>query len=196
MLPTLPLVCLFAGQAARWLGDFRSRKPSARVVSLIVWRCLLTASLSLRFHPHYLAYFNVLAGGPIGGRWHLVDSNIDWGQDLYALKAFLDERHLNDIGLAYFGTVPASRIGIKSSHQPPSRFPQSGWYAVGVNYVQGRPHALRNAEGNRTQVGIDEFGYFRFFEPVARIGYSIDVYHLTEADVARYVFAMRQIQGG
>jgi hypothetical protein len=129
----------------------------------------------------------------VGGRWHLVDSNIDWGQDLHALKAFLDERQLHDIGLAYFGTVVPSSAGIEA-HAPPSRFPAPGWHAISVNFVQGRPHAIRGASGGRTQVGIEEFGYFRFFTPVARIGYSIDVYHLTEQDVARYAFALSKFQ--
>ena len=187
VLPTRPLLHLFAGQAARWLSDSRRR-----VVWLIVWAATLTAPLALRFHPHHLAYFNVLAGGPARGGWHLVDSNIDWGQDLHALKAFMDERQLHEIGLAYFGTVVPARIGINATPLP-SRFPQPGWYAVSVNFVHGRPHAIRDQNGDRTQVGIGEFGYFRFFEPVARIGYSIDVYHLTDRDIARYSHALRQL---
>ena len=187
VLPTLPLLHLFAGQAARWLSNSRRR-----VVWLIVWAATLTAPLALRFHPHHLAYFNVLAGGPAHGGWHLVDSNIDWGQDLHALKAFLDERQLHEIGLAYFGTVVPSRIGVNATPLP-SRFPQPGWHAVSVNFVHGRPHAIRDQNGDRTQVGIGEFGYFRFFEPVARIGYSIDVYHLTDRDVARYSHALKEL---
>ena len=31
-------------------------------------------------HPHELSYFNAAAGGPIGGRRVLSDSNLDWGQ--------------------------------------------------------------------------------------------------------------------
>lgn len=188
ILPTLPLLHLFAGQTARWLGDSRRR-----IVSLTVWAAVLMAPLALRFHPHQLAYFNALAGGPVDGRRHLVDSNIDWGQDLHALKAYLDEHEVTNIRLAYFGTVIPSRVGIEAA-APPSRFPEPGWYAVSVNFVQGRPHAIRDARGNRTQAGIDEFGYFRFFEPVARIGYSMDVYHLTERDVARYAFALRKLR--
>ena len=67
---------------------------------------------------------------------------------------------------------------------------------LSVNFVHGRPHALRDQNGDRTQVGIGEFGYFRFFEPVARIGYSIDVYHLTDRDIARYSHALRQLNQG
>jgi hypothetical protein len=37
--------------------------------------------------PHPLSFFNMLAGGPAAGRKLLVDSNLDWGQDLARLAA-------------------------------------------------------------------------------------------------------------
>lgn len=193
VLPTFPLLFVFAGQTARCL-DIKKPASSAQMWGVrFAWVALLAAPLALRFHPHHLAYFNVLAGGPAEGRWHLVDSNIDWGQDLHALKGYLDQQQLTDVGLAYFGTVIPAKVGI-TSHRPPSRFPQPGWHAISVNFVQGRPHAIRDDNGDRTQVGIEEFGYFRFFEPVAKIGYSIYVYRITQQDVARYAAALQQMQ--
>ena len=41
----------------------------------------------LAVHPHELAFFNAAAGGSSGGRRFLVDSNLDWGQDLARLSA-------------------------------------------------------------------------------------------------------------
>jgi hypothetical protein len=56
--------------------------------------------------PHYLAYFNELAGGPTNGWRSLADSNIDWGQDLKGLKQWLDRNNIHDpIYLSYFGTA-------------------------------------------------------------------------------------------
>jgi hypothetical protein len=56
--------------------------------------------------PHYLAYFNELAGGPRNGWRSLADSNIDWGQDLKGLKQWLDQNEIRDpIYLSYFGTA-------------------------------------------------------------------------------------------
>src|SRR5205807_487541 len=55
---------------------------------------------------HYLAYFNELAGGPLNGWRSLVDSNIDWGQDLQGLKSWLHRHELpSPIYLCYFGTA-------------------------------------------------------------------------------------------
>lgn len=43
---------------------------------------------AIKIHPHYLAYFNELAEGPNNGYKYLVDSNMDWGQDLKGLKEY------------------------------------------------------------------------------------------------------------
>jgi hypothetical protein len=59
--------------------------------------------------PNYLAYFNQIAGGPSRGYLHLVDSSLDWGQDLPALKTWIDNHEAivdrKPIYLAYFGTA-------------------------------------------------------------------------------------------
>jgi len=52
-------------------------------------------------HPDYISYFNPLAGGSREGYRHLTDSNVDWGQDLPALSAWLR----NDPAVARGGRV-------------------------------------------------------------------------------------------
>src|SRR5262249_48600119 len=75
VLPVLPFVILFASQAAGWL-DFKMF-PVRSVTTIVLAAAML---LSLRDYPEHLSYFNELAGGPTGGREHLLDSNLDWGQ--------------------------------------------------------------------------------------------------------------------
>jgi hypothetical protein len=181
VLPALPFLIVFASQSAQWF-DFKMFPVRAlTIVVLTGWM-----ALSVRYHPDHLAYFNELAGGPLGGREHLLDSNLDWGQDLGGLKAYLDGQvgapKDDEIGLAYFGTVPPSSLGIRY-HIPPSRVPQPGRYAVSVNFEQGRPHWVRTPQGEIRPVDIAEFAYFSFFKPTAHIGYSIDVFDLTQRDV-------------
>ncbi|HUE17557.1 MAG TPA: hypothetical protein VMR25_25615, partial [Planctomycetaceae bacterium] len=185
VLPAIPFLILFASQSARWL-DYKIFPFRALTTAVLAAWMLL----SVRYHPHHLAYFNELAGGPLGGREHLLDSNLDWGQDLGGLKEILDKHGWGEIGLAYFGTVPPSALGI-AYHIPPSRIPQPGRFAVSVNFEQGRPHWVRTPRGEIRPVDINEFGYFRFFEPIARIGYSIDVFELSENDVATWRAAAR-----
>ena len=42
-------------------------------------------------YPHFTAFFNRAAGGPANGPRYLLDSNLDWGQDVKKLKAWLAE---------------------------------------------------------------------------------------------------------
>lgn len=176
VLPAFPFLFLLAGQCGRWV-DWQKN----RIRTLLVVAAALALPLSLRYHPHHLAYFNEYAGGPAGGRYHLLDSNLDWGQDLRALKAWLDEHEIDDVGLAYFGMVPPRALGI--DYHVPSRVPSPGWYAVSVNFVMGRPHTIRNPDGTLRPADIGEFGWLRAFEPVAHVGYSIDVYHVSAEDL-------------
>jgi hypothetical protein len=190
VLPAIPFLILFASQSAQWLDFKKFSFRGLTTVLLAAWMLF-----SVRYHPDHLAYFNELAGGPIGGREHLLDSNLDWGQDLGGLKKFLDERGIREIGLAYFGTVPPSALGI-AYHIPPSRSPQRGRFAVSVNFEQGRPHWLRTPRNEIRPVDIGEFGYFPYFKPIARIGESIDVFEITEDDVAAWRSAVREAARG
>ena len=190
VLPAIPFFILFASQSARWL-DYRTFPfRTLTIVVLAGWMLF-----SVRYHPHHLAYFNELAGGPLGGREHLLDSNLDWGQDLGGLKEYLDRQGIREIGLAYFGTVPPKALGI-SYHIPPSPIPRPGRYAVSVNFEQGRPHWVRTPQNEIRPVDIGQFAYFRFFQPVAHIGYSIDVFELTQEDVDRWRAAAHEAAMG
>ena len=75
---------------------------------------------SFAVRPHYLAYFNQLAGGPAQGYQRLVDSSLDWGQDLPALKRWLDEHAPEGpsrppVYLSYFGTSSPAHFGINAT---------------------------------------------------------------------------------
>jgi hypothetical protein len=179
VLPAFPLLYLAASDAARLLTWSRYR---LRTVLLLI--PIAAVPLSLRLHPQHLAYFNELSGGAVGGREHLLDSNLDWGQDLRGLADYLQEHPVDDLGLAYFGMFPPSEMGIRY-RLPPARRPEPGWYAVSVNFAYGRPHLIQNPDGVRRPADFEEFGYFRRLTPAARIGSSIDLYHIPPVKTAR-----------
>ena len=79
------------------------------------------AAESLRTWPNYLAYFNQIAGGPRNGYRHLVDSSLDWGQDLPGLKKWLEknDKGKEHIYVAYFGNGNLPAYGITAHAQPP-----------------------------------------------------------------------------
>jgi hypothetical protein len=71
---------------------------------------------SWRVRPHYLTYFNEIAGGPSGGHRYLVDSSLDWGQGLPDLKAWLDAHPTGKpLYLSYFGSDEPRRFGINAT---------------------------------------------------------------------------------
>lgn len=174
ILPVLPVLMLLAAALGPRL-EHRPRSVKWPLTAVLLMIC----GMSLRYQPHHIAYFNELAGGPVGGRHHLLDSNLDWGQDLYLVREFMDAHQLQKIGLVYFGTLPPRRLGIDYEISPGFR-PQPGWHAVSVNYVMGRPHLLREPDDTMRPADLQEFAYFRVFEPAARLGGSIDVYHIPE----------------
>src|SRR6185312_15706987 len=57
------------------------------LLAIAVLACMASfGSESLANWPNYLAYFNQLIGSHTNAYRHLVDSSLDWGQDLPALK--------------------------------------------------------------------------------------------------------------
>ena len=77
----------------------------------------LQAVESAVVYPDYLGFFNVAAGGSSAGPRYLLDSNIDWGQDLKKLKAYMDT-HPGPVCLEYFGSVEPKHYGIHYEYLP------------------------------------------------------------------------------
>ena len=111
--PVYPVLFVMAAGAAGWITR-ANRWAAALVLALAAW----FAGESLWIRPHYLAYFNEFVG-PRDAWRHLVDSSLDWGQDLPDVKTWL-EAHPQDgrVFISYFGSgdieyygVHAKRIG-------------------------------------------------------------------------------------
>ena len=178
ILPAFPAIFLCAGHALSGLSRLSLRGRG------IAMACLAIAcGTSLRHHPHHLAYFNELAGGPVGGRMHLLDSNLDWGQDLHLVKNWMNTHHETKIHLAYFGMVDPHKLGI--DYDIPEGELAPGWYAISVNLVQGRPSGLLRPDETTLAVGPGAFRIFHFLQPAERLGYSIDLYHVTDEELER-----------
>ena len=139
-------------------------------------------------------YFNEAASGPQHGAAHLVDGNIDWGQDLLYLKDWLEQHpECRPLHLAYFGLVDPRLVGIDFSLPAPGPVaavpderadrdrlgPQPGYYAVSVNFVHGLEFSAPDGQGGLHYNSLHTFDYFHAFTPVARGGYSILIYHIS-----------------
>lgn len=162
LLPAIPLLYL-AGAA------LVGRAPGRRVKFAMLAAVALQAGIALRTHPGYLSYFNVAAGGGAGGHRLLLDSNLDWGQDLYRLPEAL--RRLGNTGkikLLYFGHVDPALYGIDYELAPP--FPVEGLVAVSVNFLMGAQYAAVAPGGGMSWVGRDHLAWLRSRRPAIRCG--------------------------
>jgi 4-amino-4-deoxy-L-arabinose transferase-like glycosyltransferase len=166
LLPIFPLLFVFI---ATQLAPTGSGWRRAAVLAACGW----LAIASLWIHPHYLAYFNEAAGGPSRGHRYLLDSNIDWGQDLATLAEYLAERGNPAVRLAYFGPEKPEDHGIRSRRLEECR-PLKGLVAISTNVREG----LYKLHG---PLGTPEPGcydWLKAYEPVAYLGYSIFVYDI------------------
>jgi hypothetical protein len=115
LLPTYPAMFIVAGAAARYCD--RGRIATV----LIGLLALCFAAANLRAYQHYLAFFNVLIPRDQAYRC-LIDSNLDWGQDLPGLKRWLDSSQAAALDvpvyLSYFGTGSPEYYGIEATRLP------------------------------------------------------------------------------
>jgi hypothetical protein len=179
MLPIYPLAILLAADR---LGEGAARRPgrvAAVGVALLAGQAVSAAGIA----PHYLGYFNVLCGGPSRGYRYLVDSSLDWGQDLPALRRELEARGYRKVALCYFGTARPSSYGLRSMDWMAPGDP----VASGCDWLAISATALQGAYTGSSEL-FDRFGAL----PSARAGYSIFLYDLTDPRVREALDAVRR----
>jgi hypothetical protein len=193
LLPMLPFLWTYVGRVTSRLGGMRRslRQGWGTLCAAVLALWLARGTLTLA--PDYLAFFNELAGGPDGGWRYLVDSNLDWGQELPSVQAYLEREAPARVYLSWFGSTYPHLYGLDLAYRLlPSHFsypypqdaanspynpvhPSPGLYLIGATNLQG--------------VGLaagDVFASFREREPLARIGHSIMVYQVPGPADAAY----------
>jgi hypothetical protein len=154
----------------RWRRGADGRTLVAMCAAIVV----LQASSAVAIAPHYLSYFNRLSGGPTVGYRYLADSNIDWGQDLPALRDAFARAGGKKLLLSYFGNAPVDAYGVSADvwdSNVQRDFDRWDWVAISVTHLDG------------LFVPGDPFEPFRSVPPSARAGYSILLYPTSRADV-------------
>lgn len=140
---------------------------------LLVLGALLMVESALIF-PYDLSFFNAAAGGPARGRQLLLDSNLDWGQDLKRAKEYFGARSGN-VCLCYFGTADQTYYGFPAKVTPTNEMLRAGeraecrYVAISVTLLEGIYHPRA------------WYAWLRERTPVARIGYSMLVYDVGDA---------------
>lgn len=112
LLPVYPALFIFLGVLGTGARRLRGRFWLGAAAILLAWHALE----SWRVRPHYLTYFNTLAGGPTQGHRYFVDSSLDWGQGLPDLKTWLDANRGDDaVFLSYFGSDEPRRFELNAT---------------------------------------------------------------------------------
>lgn len=99
-----------------WALISRNRKWAYAVAALLLFH----VGSSVVAFPHYIAYSNELWGGPGQTYRHLSDSNADWGEQLKAVKKYLDGRGVKECWFVYFaeGVAEPGYYGIPCKPLP------------------------------------------------------------------------------
>jgi hypothetical protein len=158
LLPIYPPLFVWAGGAVAWLPrDKQGIQRGVRSAPAVARSALPAAALLLALTlyvadflsawPHYLAYFNHSIGGPRYAYKHLVQSSLDWGQELPGLRNWLDKNAgQQQVYLSYLGASRPEYYGIHATtlpsfpYRPPVKPPEAlgrGVYCLSATMFQG-----------------------------------------------------------
>jgi hypothetical protein len=183
LIPALPFLYLAGGVGARSMWASRTWWQRLALVILLAW----LAAGAVGIYPDHLSYFNETAcllaepsrvgfdGGSACGPLWLDDSNVDWGQGLHQLKAWLDQQAPGRrIGLGYFGTARPERHGLVADHLTTEDIVQGlppGLHAISA-------HLLARAIG---QLGPGPGNWILRTRPLAVVGHAFYIYEVSPA---------------
>jgi hypothetical protein len=157
----LPIYVPLAGVAA--FGAVRlfhaGRLARVACVALIAWQ----VASSVRAHPDYLAYFNEVVradNGEFG-----IDTDLDYGQDLWRLAEACKRRNIQSLWIAYHGTAELEQLAGIQTRPLPTDTREDGWIAVSM-------FKLKLGDGN----SFNGYSWLEALQPVERVGKSIRLY--------------------
>ncbi len=141
------------------------------LTTLVAAALVLEAAENVMIFPHYLAFFNFPSGGPANGTRYLLDSNIDWGQDMKNLRRWIDAHGNPPVCPEYFGMAYFKYYGVPENSLPATwetekraRLDCIG--AISVTLL----HDVYLKPG--------QYQWLRQLHPIGNVGYSINLYDL------------------
>jgi len=157
LLPIYPFIFIFIA-----LVFFNENFKTKYIKIASGFLILFFIAESCLVYPNYLSYFSLLVGSTPQGYKYLLDSNLDWGQDLKKLKKYLDDNQIAEpIYLDYFGQASPSYYKINYSDMRSDV--KTGWIAMSIQSMMW--------EDSQYKWLLDK-------KPIAVIGDSIYLYHI------------------
>lgn len=170
------------------LNHFSTQKlflKTALPVALVIWQVGIAAVA----YPHYLSYFNALAGEEPGE--FLVDSDLDWGQGMFELAEFSRENKIENLHIAYFGHAEDCWYNLPSTTLLYPDSTVEGWVAISETVYRGLwngdivPLDSCNFLSIKEPKDKDNTSGFRWLDKYplkAKPGGSIRVYYVCKED--------------
>ena len=175
VLPILPFVyasAVIAIHDARGDAKERDRRLFDGVVAILIGWHVFTSVVAF---PSYISYFNPLIGSHRNADRILIDSNLDWGQDLRRLAQWTRDHGVDVMRVHYFGAGSVEHeLGDRGQRWTAPRrdsLPQ-GWFAVSRHFYR------LSFDPRRSPVNYDDYLRASGAEFVTSIGGSIDVYRV------------------
>lgn len=180
-LPAFPFLFIAAGAL---LERIISSKKTRRWGILAAAVVLLWSGFEMfRAYPDYIPYMNQLAGAR--PHWqYLSDSNVEWGDDIPALAAYLRARGETSVRAATSGGWGTLRFYGVEYHDllapPPVNLPETRYVAIGAGFLNGStvPGGVSGRE--TTDARTNFFDSYRNLKPEAVFGNSIYLYRVKE----------------
>jgi len=185
LLVAVPLLALFTARTlAPWIECADHRRRRFALGALAAW-LLVSAAIVQRAHPELFAYFNPLAGSEPGHA--LIDSDLDWAQDMGLLKRELRSRQITSVHYGLFAIVNPCDPEMPAMHALEPGRPGGGWIVLSEQFYRSTLHFSFRREScaadGQYQFHVDPPDAFDWLKPhpmTARIGASLRLYHLPE----------------
>jgi hypothetical protein len=182
VFPIYPFLYVLCGSLAVTWKKRRAVAMSVVATALIASSLVVIAPRPAPMWGRHLSYMNEISGGPWNGYEKLLDSNIDWGQDLERLSEWLRSHDVKEpINLVYNNSADPSYHGIAFRNlvfgysllpEVPLSEARPGLLAITVTRLQGL--GIVPEERHTWQRFLADHGAVE----VGRAGYSIVIYRI------------------
>jgi hypothetical protein len=140
---------------------WRVSRPARAVIAVALAWLLLSSALA---HPDYIPWMNAFAGKH--PEHVLLDSNFDWGQDIWRLATICRKRGITTLNYAVMTNIRPSSIGITGGAPLDENAPSRGWIVLSEHNLQ-----FARAENPNAYRWLDRY-------PFERVGKTLRLYHL------------------
>ena len=185
LLIVVPLLAIFTARALPPLLEALAPRRRALAGTALAVALLLATEIVIveRARPELMAYFNPLAGREPGHA--LIDSDLDWGQDLLLLKRELRARQISSLHYGLFAIVNPCDPEMPTMLPLVPKQPVTGWivlseqfYRSGLHFSFRRQSCAPHANYGFNADPADAFDWLKPLTPVARIGASLRLYYV------------------